>query len=60
MAMNVAILTDSNGNIKPDKAHSGERIDGIVALIIALSRAIVAEPAKESISDVIERRGGML
>lgn len=53
MAANVAILTDSNGNIKPDKAHSGERIDGIVALIIALSRAIVARDDDDTIQQGI-------
>lgn len=42
MAANVAVKSDDNGNIKPDKANSGERIDGIVALVIALSRGIVA------------------
>lgn len=42
MADNVSGKTDPAGNLKPDKQTSGEKIDGIVALIIALSRAIVA------------------
>jgi phage terminase large subunit-like protein len=42
MADNTAGKTDPAGNLKPDKETSGEKIDGIVALIIALSRAIVA------------------
>ena len=35
-AGNVAIQRDHNGNIKPSKAKSNERIDGIVALVMAL------------------------
>jgi phage terminase large subunit-like protein len=35
-AGNVAIQHDHNGNIKPSKAKSNERIDGIVALVMAL------------------------
>jgi phage terminase large subunit-like protein len=42
MAGNVALYTDSNGNIKPDKARSTEKIDGIVALIMGLALASVA------------------
>ena len=41
MAANVMAAQDPAGNIKPDKAKSKERIDGIVALIMALGRAIV-------------------
>jgi len=40
MASNVAIETDAAGNIKPSKAKSRERIDGIVALVMALGRMI--------------------
>lgn len=39
MAGNVAAKQDPAGNIKPDKSASGDRIDGIVALIMALGRA---------------------
>lgn len=39
MAGNVAAKQDPAGNIKPDKGASGDRIDGIVALIMALGRA---------------------
>lgn len=38
-AANVTLRTDPNGNIAPDKAKSTGRIDPIVALIMALSRA---------------------
>jgi len=50
MASNVMVLTDPAGNIKPDKAKSTEKIDGIVALIVALARAMVAnlKPATPS------------
>lgn len=41
MAENVAIAADPAGNIKPNKATSGERIDGIVAGTMALGRAMV-------------------
>jgi len=39
MASNVVVTSDPAGNIKPDKDKSTERIDGIVALIMALDRA---------------------
>lgn len=39
MADNVMVIQDPAGNIKPDKSKSTERIDGIVALIMALDRA---------------------
>jgi phage terminase large subunit-like protein len=35
---NVAVETDAAGNIKPSKAKSSDRIDGISALIMALDR----------------------
>lgn len=40
MADNMAVKNDPAGNIKPDKEKSTQRIDGIVALIMALDRAI--------------------
>ena len=40
MAGNVVIDTDPAGNIKPTKARSKEKIDGIVAAIMALDRCI--------------------
>lgn len=40
MIDNIHIRTDPAGNIKPDKQKSTEKIDGVVALIIALDRAI--------------------
>ncbi len=40
MAGNVVVREDPAGNIKPDKGKSIEKIDGIVALVMALDRAL--------------------
>lgn len=40
MAGNVVMRQDPAGNIKPDKEKSVEKIDGIVASIMALDRCI--------------------
>jgi phage terminase large subunit-like protein len=40
MADNAVIEMDPAGNIKPDKAKATQRIDGIVALIMGLDRAM--------------------
>lgn len=40
MADNVTVKSDPAGNIKPDKARSTNRIDGIVAAIMALDRSL--------------------
>jgi len=40
MMDNIFIKTDPAGNVKPDKEKSTERIDGAVATIMALDRAI--------------------
>lgn len=40
-AANIAIESDAAGNIKPNKEHSTERIDGIAALVDALSVSMV-------------------
>jgi phage terminase large subunit-like protein len=40
MANNVAVKQDPAGNLKPDKASSQGKIDGIVALVMALDRAM--------------------
>ena len=45
MAQNVVMHQDPAGNIKPDKDKSTEKIDGIVATIMALDRAIRCEDA---------------
>ena len=43
MAANVAVAQDPAGNLKPAKDKSTERIDGIVAIIMAIGRALVAQ-----------------
>ncbi|MGH7227435.1 MAG: terminase TerL endonuclease subunit, partial [Gemmataceae bacterium] len=45
MASNAVVALDAAGNIKPAKDKSTEKIDGIVALIMALGRAMVAANA---------------
>lgn len=40
MMDNIFIRTDPAGNIKPDKEKSTEKINGAVATIMALDRAI--------------------
>jgi len=43
MAGNVTVRPDSNDNIRPDKGKSSDKIDGIVALLMALGRIIEGE-----------------
>ena len=40
---NVTVEQDASGNLKPSKAKSGEKIDGISAALMALGRAIVTD-----------------
>jgi phage terminase large subunit-like protein len=49
MASNVTVYQDCNNNIRPDKAKSAEKIDGIVALLIALGIATTAKAIAESV-----------
>jgi phage terminase large subunit-like protein len=57
MASNVVVKQDEAGNLKPDKKKSSEKIDGIVALIMALGRAALRtdhtnpfdDPAREAL-----------
>ena len=49
---NIFIRTDPAGNIKADKTKSTEKIDGAIALIMALDRAIrCGNDAGESVYD---------
>jgi phage terminase large subunit-like protein len=41
MLANTAVEQDASGNIKPSKRHSSEKIDGIMAILLALSKCIV-------------------
>lgn len=54
MASNVCVETDAAENLKPSKKKSTQRIDGIVALIMAIGRAISPD---ESGTSVYEKRG---
>jgi phage terminase large subunit-like protein len=52
MASNVAAKQDPADNLKPDKAKSSEKIDGIVAGIMALGRAMVGSGKPQNIYEV--------
>lgn len=54
MVSNVAIRKDANDNIAPDKLTSKGKIDGVLASLMALGRAITTPPKPTS---VYERRG---
>jgi phage terminase large subunit-like protein len=48
MADNMTVKQDPAGNLKPDKASSQGKIDGMVALLMALDRVVRAVPKKRS------------
>jgi phage terminase large subunit-like protein len=52
-ASNVTVSTNAAGDIKPDKEKSTERIDGIVALIMAVDKYM----RNETSTSVYEQRG---
>ncbi|HOO51607.1 MAG TPA: terminase large subunit, partial [Alphaproteobacteria bacterium] len=51
MMDNIYIKQDPAGNIKPDKEKSTEKIDGAVAMIMALDRAIRCGGESTSVYD---------
>ena len=54
MAGNVTVKPDSNDNIRPDKGKSSDKIDGIVALLMALGRIIEGEyEHRPSVSEML-------
>ena len=53
MADNLVVSTDPAGNVKPNKQKSREKIDGIVAGVMALDRAV----RHETSGSVYEERG---
>lgn len=53
MISNTVVKADPAGNLKPDKEKSTERIDGVVALIMAIARAML----KMDTASVYETRG---
>lgn len=58
MASNVAIREDTYGNIRPDRVKSPQKIDGIVAAVMALGRCMFSEPA--STESKYEKEGLMI
>lgn len=44
MISNISVRQDPAGNLKPDKSKSTERIDGVVALVMAVGRATLSRP----------------
>ena len=49
MADNVVVKSDAAGNLKPDKGMSRQRIDGVVAAIMAIDRMTRNQGKKESV-----------
>lgn len=49
MASNVSVQQDPAGNLKPAKDKSNEKIDGIVAMIMGVGRAMVHEEIHDSV-----------
>jgi phage terminase large subunit-like protein len=45
---NLAVTQDDAGNLKPSKKNSGDKIDSVVALIMALDRAMQRKPKRRS------------
>ena len=54
MAANVAVETDGAENIKPNRKKSSEKIDGIMATIMAIGRGMIRS---DSPGSVYEQRG---
>lgn len=52
MASNVAVKQDPAGNVKADKSKSSEKIDGIVAMIMAVGLATTMPETKTSIYEM--------
>lgn len=52
---NLVVETDAAGNIKPSKRRASEKIDGVVALVMALSRALLNNGGDQS--SVYDSRG---
>ncbi len=51
MMDNIFVRTDPAGNIKPDKEKSTEKIDGAVAAVMALDRAVQNSGSMGSVYD---------
>jgi len=54
MVDNLAVAMDPAGNVKPDRANANDKIDGVAALVDAMSEALAAKAPKVS---AYEERG---
>ena len=57
MADNLRPATDAAENVKPDKARSMEKIDGISAMTTAMAVLLAADTASVSQESAYEGRG---
>lgn len=57
MNSNVMLKTDHNGNIKPDKAKSTEKIDGIVALVMCMVGWLQLSIQEDKVKSIYNKRG---
>jgi phage terminase large subunit-like protein len=48
MVDNLAVAMDAAGNVKPDKSHGGDKIDGVSALCDAMSEVLARPPKRVS------------
>lgn len=46
MIDNLVVTTDTNGNVKPDRRSSRDKIDGVVSLVMAMSCAMTQDSNK--------------
>lgn len=51
MCDNLAVIMDVNKNVRPDKANSADKIDGVSAVVTGMSRAMHHQPEQESAYD---------
>jgi phage terminase large subunit-like protein len=52
MASNTAVYRDPNDNVRPVKEKSSEKIDGIIAAIIAMGIMLIEPEKKESVYEI--------
>ena len=50
---NVELRIDPAGNIKADKGHSADKIDPVVALIMAIGEHLKADPEPDMLLEII-------
>lgn len=56
MVDNLVVITDANGNVKPDRKSSRDKIDGVAALVMAMA----CELAESEKSSVITLEGALM